>query len=243
MTSLNFAETMTVMASRAAASAEPSEALPELLLPLLTLCGGVVVALARPADRKLPLTHVGDGEVIQALQQLMDKRGDPVVEQAFGSDRPVTCADATTESRWPAYTYALIAHTPVRSVHAHPVRMAADKPAALITYATRPHHFTTELSQQIGQLAQLLGSLLSLLGSRDELKHTHTALRTCRDISQALGILMATHKITSEQAFNRLRVASQHSHVKLHDIATEVSITGRLPSSTELQCQRWNSHS
>lgn len=42
---------------------------------------------------------------------------------------------------------------------------------------------------------------------------------------------MATHKVTREQAFDMLRIASQNSHRKLRDIAVEVADTGTLDLS------------
>jgi AmiR/NasT family two-component response regulator len=44
-----------------------------------------------------------------------------------------------------------------------------------------------------------------------------------------MGILMNQHKITRDDAFNLLKVSSQHTHRKLHDVATEVADTGALP--------------
>ncbi len=44
-----------------------------------------------------------------------------------------------------------------------------------------------------------------------------------------MGIIMALHKITKEQAFDALRVASQHTHRKLAVIARDVAETGELP--------------
>lgn len=57
------------------------------------------------------------------------------------------------------------------------------------------------------------------------------ALTTNREIGQAIGILMAIERLTATQAFGRLRIASQHSHRKLRDVAADVSETGRLPQS------------
>jgi ANTAR domain-containing protein len=52
------------------------------------------------------------------------------------------------------------------------------------------------------------------------------ALQTSREIGQAIGILMWSRKVTAEQGFDLLRTASQHTHHKLRDVATEVCLTG-----------------
>jgi hypothetical protein len=54
------------------------------------------------------------------------------------------------------------------------------------------------------------------------------ALASNRHVGQALGSLMCTYKLTSEQAFDLLRGVSQHTHRKLRDIADNVNLTGTL---------------
>jgi hypothetical protein len=54
------------------------------------------------------------------------------------------------------------------------------------------------------------------------------ALATNRQIGQAIGILMASYKLTSQQSFDLLRGVSQHTHRKLREVADEVNQTGTL---------------
>jgi hypothetical protein len=238
VTGTSLAQHLSDMATRAAAAPNPAEALPHLLLPVPALCGGLVAALVRSARPHPVRTAVGDPAVIDTLAQLDTDFGDPVAMQALADAQPVTCGDLSAEWRWQSYPQALVARTPVRSVHAHPVPIEGPEVATLVVYAERAQHWTAESTHRVELLARSIGGLLSLLRSRDELAHTSTALHTSRQISQALGILMATHKITSEQAFDRLRAASQGSHVKLRDVANEVTLTGRLPSIEELERRR-----
>jgi hypothetical protein len=60
----------------------------------------------------------------------------------------------------------------------------------------------------------------------DQLENLNTALQTSRHIGAAIGILMATFKVTSAEAFDMLRRSSQCRHRKLRDIALEVFYTG-----------------
>jgi len=45
----------------------------------------------------------------------------------------------------------------------------------------------------------------------------------------AMGILMARHHLTDDQAFAALRRVSQHANRKLYLVASEVMETGELP--------------
>ena len=49
------------------------------------------------------------------------------------------------------------------------------------------------------------------------------------EIGVAMGVLMAKHNITRDQAFGLLRVASQDSNRRLAELAVEVADTGELP--------------
>ena len=68
---------------------------------------------------------------------------------------------------------------------------------------------------------------------QNEITTLRVALETCRRISAAVGIVMATHKVTQEQAFDALRTISQHRNQKLRDVADEIVFTGALPSPSE----------
>jgi hypothetical protein len=69
---------------------------------------------------------------------------------------------------------------------------------------------------------------LAVAVERDKAAHLQLALVTNREIGQAIGILMSTYKLTSQQGFDLLRMASQHTHRKLREVATEVCETGML---------------
>jgi AmiR/NasT family two-component response regulator len=63
---------------------------------------------------------------------------------------------------------------------------------------------------------------------RAQIESLEAALITSRKIGAAIGILMATDKITEPEAFDRLREVSQDSRRKLRDVADDVLITGML---------------
>ncbi len=71
--------------------------------------------------------------------------------------------------------------------------------------------------------------------SAERAANLEIALQTNREIAQALGILMATYKLTHQHAFDLLRDVSQHTHRKLRDVAAEVSQTGTLDIQAALR--------
>lgn len=81
----------------------------------------------------------------------------------------------------------------------------------------------------VGQLLVEWGmSIVERERLRSRTMNLELAVASNREIGAALGILMMTHKCTSEQAFDRLRRASQYSHRKLVVVARDVVTTGLL---------------
>ena len=64
--------------------------------------------------------------------------------------------------------------------------------------------------------------------AREKAANLAKAVSTNREIGMAMGVLMTTYKVTEDQAFDLLRIASQHSHRKLADVALDVCDTGML---------------
>jgi anti-anti-sigma factor len=60
------------------------------------------------------------------------------------------------------------------------------------------------------------------------ISHLTAALETSRRIGAAIGVIMATEKLSESQAFEVLRVESQLSHRKLRDIADNILMTGKV---------------
>lgn len=67
-----------------------------------------------------------------------------------------------------------------------------------------------------------------LARAHEQIAHLEAAVESNRDIGTAMGILMSQASLTQEQAFERLRRASQDSNRKLRDIAAEVVHDGTL---------------
>lgn len=72
-----------------------------------------------------------------------------------------------------------------------------------------------------------------LLHDRTRVANLEIALETNRDIGMAIGIVMARHLVSSDEAFSLLRRVSQLEHRKLRDVASEVVLTGCLPSAAD----------
>jgi signal transduction histidine kinase/DNA-binding response OmpR family regulator len=67
-----------------------------------------------------------------------------------------------------------------------------------------------------------------LVQAQQTATNLQVALRSNRQIGVAVGVLMSLEKITSERAFELLRIRSNQTNRKLRDVAEEVALTGQL---------------
>ena len=65
--------------------------------------------------------------------------------------------------------------------------------------------------------------------AEDRANQIRAGLESNRVIGTAIGVMMATYRLTAHQGFQLLVAASQHTNSKLRDIAAEVAATGTLP--------------
>lgn len=140
--------------------------------------------------------------------------------------------DLRTDPRWPEFGRQ--AYETAGIVSMLSLRMFfEDEPdviAGLNMYATHPDAFD-ETAETLALLLVTHGALaVALAASRDRSTHPTIALKNSREIGVAMGVLMTRLKITRDDAFDLMRIASQHTHRKVHDIAIEVADTGRLPN-------------
>jgi AmiR/NasT family two-component response regulator len=71
--------------------------------------------------------------------------------------------------------------------------------------------------------------LATLAAYENKIAQLETALVSNRRIGIAIGIVMASHGHTDQQAFDTLCALSQRHNRKLKDIAEDVIYTGTLP--------------
>jgi hypothetical protein len=70
---------------------------------------------------------------------------------------------------------------------------------------------------------------ISEVRPRTQVEHLRSALAHSRDIGAAIGVLMARYGLSEDDAFGRLRAASQQQQRKVREIAAEVTFTGSDP--------------
>jgi len=136
--------------------------------------------------------------------------------------------DIGLDLRWPVFGVRASTETGVRSMMSMRLFLEGDGPTAgLNFYSTQPNAF--DASTLIGGVFATHAALaLAAAGRQERITNLEQALKSNRDIGVAIGIVMAQQSLTRQESFDLLRMASQHTHRKLHDIAVGVVETGVL---------------
>lgn len=135
--------------------------------------------------------------------------------------------DLTTDPRWPEYGRR-VAALGLRSMMSYRMNMGAGLIGGLNIYSDQLDAFD-DTAAAVGLLLATHGAIAaSAVAHRTHAEQLERALASNRKIGMAIGILMATDKVTDEQAFDLLRIASQNTNRKLRDVAADVIECGTL---------------
>ncbi|MFF5138987.1 GAF and ANTAR domain-containing protein [Streptomyces sp. NPDC013157] len=167
-------------------------------------------------------------ELVTDSDRLQQRLGEgPCFDAARTSQgqRVFRIADLTAEQqRWP--TYAPQAHKlGIGSMMGFLLFTEREDLGALNFYSRDPGAFT-EVSEVAGWLlASHAAVAFSAARTHAQLER---ALATRHTIGEAMGIVMGSHHLTEDEAFDVLRRYSQANNVKLHEVARRVCEEGTL---------------
>lgn len=176
-------------------------------------------------------TRASTSPLVVEVDALQHRAGEGPCLAAVTLGTPFYADDLGEDSRWPHFSPEAAA-AGIRSVFAVP--LSVDSPVgALNLYAPLPGAFGV-IDRARGVLLAALASLAvsSAQSHEDDERQANdlrAALVTREVIGQAQGILMERERITSDQAFDVLRRASQHLNLKLREIAQALVDTGEGP--------------
>jgi GAF domain-containing protein len=137
--------------------------------------------------------------------------------------------DLSQDPRWPEFGSRAAREEHVFSMLGFRLYLEEDDTiGGLNLYSTQRDAFDSTAELTGGIIATHAAIALTGARHRDQAEHLRLALESNRQIGVAMGVLMSRQHVTRQQAFDLLRIASQHTHRKLADIAMDVSETGIL---------------
>jgi hypothetical protein len=198
---------------------------------------GVEAAGITVARGKHYRTVAPSGELPRQVDEIQYELCSGPCVDAILNETAFRTGDLENDPRWPTFGKRAAVEAGVHSMLA--IRLFLndgqdrDTIGALNMYSTRYQAFT-ETCETLGCVFATHAAIaVGSAESGEQAMNLQLAQESNREIGMAMGVLMSRHQLTQTQAFDLLRMASQHTHRKLREIASDVVETGMLDFPTE----------
>ena len=184
-------------------------------------CDAASVSLVRDGR---PTTPVCSAEIARQVDHTQYESGEGPCLAAMATRSVIRVDSFATEGRWPDFTL-VAASKGIVSCLSLPLHAGHDVVGALNLYSRRARNFAGVEDRALvfaRQAAVTLANAQALDRARELARHLAVALENRDVIGQAKGIIMASDRMSSDEAFEVLRRASQRSNRKLHEIARDI---------------------
>jgi transcriptional regulator with GAF, ATPase, and Fis domain len=164
-------------------------------------------------------TEAASDQVAATVDDLERQTGegpclDAILEERFQHD-----PDIAEDSAWPALSKVVLEQTPVRGMIGYRLFIGDRKAGSLNVFSDTPDALTIEAADIGAIVASFASVALAGAAANDRADNLQRGLESNREIGKAIGLLMATHRVDEDQAFDVLRRASSEMNVKLAEVA------------------------
>jgi transcriptional regulator with GAF, ATPase, and Fis domain len=169
-----------------------------------------------------PDTIVASAQFVRDVDNIQYRLGEGPCISAAAEGRTNGSGALGEDASWPQFG-PQAAELDVHSALSLPLKLKGDVLGALNVYAHTRNAFSPA-SQRMGELfagpaAVAIHNARLHDQAQRQIGRLETALVSRSTIDRAIGILMARSGITGDEAFVRLRIMSQHDHMKLNLVA------------------------
>jgi ANTAR domain/GAF domain len=189
--------------------------------------GLIVAAVAKVT------TPVSTDPIVDQADALQVQSGEGPCLDALTHRAIFYAIDLETDVRWPRFA-SEVTKLGLRSMLALPLP-ASPSEGTVNLYAHYPAAFGAVDRAKATILATMAGLALTMAHSREDqerrIDHLIAALESRGNIGEAIGILIERERITSNQALNILRLASQRLNIKVRVVAQNLVDTGERPET------------
>jgi hypothetical protein len=178
-----------------------------------------IVTLSKGQERVL---EAATDDVAAYVDGLEWETGEGPCVDAILTQRCEWDRDITTQPTWPKLAERILRETPVRGMIGYRIVVDERKIGALNMFSDEPGAFTQEAADMGAVLVSFASVALAAAARREETVTLRQGMASNREIGKAVGMLMATHDLTDDEAFQRLRDASNRLNTRLADLAADL---------------------
>lgn len=169
-----------------------------------------------------PVTVASSDPVAAMVDAFGCEVGEGPCLDAITSDAIYSDSDLQSGSPWPRLAQRVLAKTPVRAMVGFRLRAGEGRTGSLNLFSDTPGSLTGRSLSQGTMFASFITVAMLASYQRQTADTLRSGLQSNREIGKAIGLMMAFHKISDDEAFKMLRSASQDMNLKLHDVARQV---------------------
>ena len=147
---------------------------------------------------------------------------DSIVEDSVQHD-----PDISDGTKWPRLAELTIERTAVRGMIGYQLMDGLGSRAAFNVFSDTPGALTTESVDVGAVLAAFTSVSLAASERQTTAENLRKGLESNREIGKAIGLLMAAHQVSDEEAFQILRSASSRTNTKLAALADKINQSHR----------------
>jgi hypothetical protein len=142
---------------------------------------------------------------------------DSIIEDSVQHDPDISIA-----CKWPRLAELTLSRTPVRGMVGYQLMDGLGGRAAFNVFSDTAGALTKEAVDVGAVLAAFTSVALAAAERQTSADNLRRGLESNREIGKAVGLLMAAHKVTDEEAFQILRAASSRTNTKLAQLADRI---------------------
>lgn len=169
-----------------------------------------------------PHQEAASDETAMLVDRLEWQTGEGPCVDAVLSDRYELDPDITSASVWPQLARLVVEQTSVRGMAGYRIMDGTRKAGALNLYSDTPGALTAESARMGAVVAAFASVALTAAAQHQSVSSLREALDSNREIGKAIGMLMATHQLSDEEAFALLRKTSNELNVRLSVVAQKL---------------------
>lgn len=169
-----------------------------------------------------PVTAAASDDTAAHIDRLEREIGDGPCLDAIEDDTAYIDSDLTDGSPWPELSRRALAETSVRGMAGFRLLADGRKQGALNLFSDTPGALTERSVDEAIMLVSFTSVALSAAQSAQAVESLKQGLQTNREIGKAVGLMMAFHKVSDDEAFEMLRQTSQDMNIKVLEVAREI---------------------
>jgi hypothetical protein len=178
-------------------------------------------------DEEQLRTRAASDDIARLMDRLESEAHEGPCLDAIVEDSVQHDADISDGTKWPKLAELTLERTPVRGMIGYQLMDGLGGRAAFNVFSDTAGALTRESVDVGAVLAAFTSVSLAAAERQTTAENLRKGLESNREIGKAIGLLMAAHKVSDDEAFQILRSASSRTNTKPASLANQINESHR----------------